>query len=784
MFHINKDKSLLIEDKIKFNYEGTIDFLSNNGYTRVSTINHLGEFSVKGDVIDIFAKDYQSPIRINIFGNDIETIHIFDVNSKKNLSKIKRLIIKPHNELSFNKNKRKVTAETFLTDISSFDIGDLITHIDHGIGKFHGLRTLSILDSEHDCIEIRYLNEDKLFIPVENIELLSKYGGKTTIILDRLGASSWQLRKANAKNKIKDIAESLIKTAAERTLKSSIKFRTQEPYYSNFVKEFEHNETDDQNRAISDILRDLNRGIPMDRLVCGDVGYGKTEVAVRAAFNVALGGCQVAILVPTTLLARQHYETFKKRFKSSPIKVSQLSRLVKKDIANKTIEEVSSGKIDIIIGTHALLGNKIKFNKLGLLILDEEQHFGVAQKEKIKNIRLNIHVLSLTATPIPRTLEMSLVGLRDLSIISTSPLNRLDIDTKVLNFNLSIVKSAIENEISRKGQIFFVCPRISDIADAEEFLNKNIPNINYRIANGQMKPDDLEDVMMNFYNKDFDLLLSTSIIESGLDISNANTIIIYKADKFGTSQLHQLRGRVGRSEVKAYCYYTVSDIDMITDNARKKLDILKRLNSLGSGFQLASHDLDIRGSGNILGDEQSGHIKEIGLELYHRLLKEKITEIKSNGEDSSDTEWSPQINLGLTVLIPEKYMPNLNSRLHYYRKLAYSQSKEDLKYIREDIINQYGELPDAVNHLIQITDLRITCKEINVEKIDLGSKGMNIKFRNNKFDKSNELVSFITKNSDKLKMRSDQSLLYRFNEINQLNNIKIAFQFIDEIAVL
>ena len=328
--HVSKDKSLLIENKLKFNYEGTIDFLSDNGYTRVSTINHLGEFSVKGDVIDIFPKDYQDPIRINIFGNDIETIYTFDVNSKKNLSKISRLIIKPHDELTFNKNKRKITAETFLTDISSFDIGDLIVHIDHGIGKFHGLKTLSILDSDHDCIEIRYLNDDKLFIPVENLELLSKYGGKTTIILDRLGASSWQFRKANAKNKIKDIAESLIKTAAKRSLKISKKFRTQEPYYSNFVKEFEHSETDDQNRSISDILQDLNRGIPMDRLVCGDVGYGKTEVAVRAAFNVALGGRQVAVLVPTTLLSRQHYETFKKRFKSSPNQSCSIIKISKK----------------------------------------------------------------------------------------------------------------------------------------------------------------------------------------------------------------------------------------------------------------------------------------------------------------------------------------------------------------------------------------------------------------------------------------------------------------------
>ena len=780
----SSEKSLLIEDGIPFNYEYTINYLSDNGYARVSTINHLGEFSVKGDVFDIYPNNFNEPVRINIFGEDIESIHSFDVISKKNISTINRIILTPHDEGVFNKNKRVITAESFLTDISSFDIDDLIVHVDHGIGKFHGLKTLSILESDHDCIEIRYLNNDKLFIPVENIELLSKYGGSTTVILDRLGASSWQLRKANAKNKIKDIAGTLIKTAAERLLRTAHSFKTQEPYYSNFVKEFEHNETDDQTRSISDILHDLNKGSPMDRLVCGDVGYGKTEVAVRAAFNVAMEGFQVAILVPTTLLCRQHYETFTKRFKSSPIKIGQLSRLVKKAEVNKTMDDITNGSVDIVIGTHALLGNKIKFKNLGLLILDEEQHFGVAQKEKIKNMRSDIHVLSLTATPIPRTLEMSLVGLRDLSIISTSPINRQDIQTEVVSFNNQLIKDAIENETQRKGQIFFVCPRISDLDEAEDFLKKYTPNVKYRIANGQMKPELLEDVMMDFYNQDFDLLLSTSIIESGLDVSSANTIIIFKADKFGTSQLHQLRGRVGRSEIKAHCYFTVTDLDMITENASRRLNILKKLNSLGSGFQLASHDLDLRGSGNIIGDEQSGHIREIGLELYHRLLREKIDEIRSNGANSADTEWSPQISLGLSVLIPEKYMPNLNSRLHYYKKLAYAHTTEELGFIKEDIQNQYGNLPDAINHLIQITNLRITCKFLNIEKIDLGGKGMNIKFRNNEFAKTPELIHFISKNADKLKMRNDQSIVYKFTQKNKLMNISEAFNFVDDIANL
>ena len=778
------ENNLILESSGHFKYENYINFLSEIGYARVSTVNHLGEFSVKGDIIDIFPSEFKEPVRLSIFGDTIESINTFDLKTKLNKDTLNRVVVKPHDEINFNKRKREISANTFLTDISSFDIDDLIVHVDHGIGQFQGLKTLNILDSDHDCIEIRYQNSDKLFIPVENIELLSKYGGSLIIELDRLGASSWQLRKANAKNKIKDIAGTLIQTVAERELRSAKKFKTQEPYYSNFVNEFEHDETEDQNRSISDILHDLNRGVPMDRLICGDVGYGKTEVAVRAAFNVALSGYQVAVLVPTTLLCRQHFETFTKRFENTPIKIRQISRLVKSKDAKNIIEEVNNGEVDIIIGTHALLSEKIKFNNLGMLILDEEQHFGVTQKEKIKKIKSDIHVLSLTATPIPRTLEMSLVGLRELSIISTSPVNCKDIITDVMNFDASVISKAIKKEIERRGQVFIVCPRISDIAEVEDFLKSYCSGVRYKIANGQMKADDLEDVMMEFYNNEFSVLLSTSIIESGLDISTANTIIIIKADKFGTSQLHQLRGRVGRSNKEAFCYYTVPDLDLITDNASKRLDLLKRLNSLGSGFQLASHDLDLRGSGNIIGDEQSGHIREIGLELYHRLLREKISDLKNEDSLSNDSEWSPQINLGLTVLIPEKYMPNLNSRLHYYKKLAYALDKSELSFISDDIKNQYGELPESIEHLLKITNLRISCKSLNIEKIEMGQKGAVIKFRKNRFDKIPELISLIARKGDKIKMRQDESVVYKFFSNDKANNIKEITDFIGELVEL
>ena len=642
----------------KFDYEFTLNYLSTNGYVRVSSIREPGEFSVKGDVIDIFPSEFVKPIRINLFGNDIDKFEEFDLKTQKTIQKISRAIIRPFNEFAFNQGKRSIKADTFLSDLSSFEDNDLIVHANHGIGKFRGLKKLEVLGNSHDCIELNYFNDDKLYVPVENIELLSKYGGNNEYVqVDKLGNSHWQFRKASAKNKIKEIAEELIVIAAKRSLKKGKKYRIQEPYYSNFINEFEFQDTEDQVNATSDILADLSHGAPMDRLICGDVGFGKTEVALRGAFNVALNGAQVAIIVPTTLLCQQHYENFIKRFKNFPIKIGQLSRLVSASDTSSTLEKINNGELDIVVGTHALLSDKIKFKNLGMLIIDEEQHFGVSQKEKIKNLRSDLHVLSLTATPIPRTLQMSLVGLRDLSIISTAPLNRQSIATEVINFNEQDLTDAIQKELNRDGQVYYVCPRIKELKEVDDFLKKAMPELKYKIAHGQMSPKKLKNTMIDFYNNEFQLLLCTTIVESGLDLQKTNTMIIHNADKFGLSQLYQLRGRIGRSNIEAFCYYTVKDINGITENSFKRLSLLKKFNSRGSSFNLASHDLDMRGSGNIIGDAQSGHIKEIGLELYHRLLKDKIIELK-NDSDSIDNDWSPQLNLGLSVLIPEKYIQN------------------------------------------------------------------------------------------------------------------------------
>ena len=776
--------NLNINFESEFDYEYTLNYLSSNGYVRVSSIREPGEFSVKGDVIDIFPSEFAKPIRINLFGDKIEKFEEFELKTQKTIQQINRAIIRPFNEFAFNQGKRSIKADTFLSDLSSFEENDLIVHANHGIGKFRGLKKLEVLGNSHDCIELNYFNDDKLYVPVENIELLSKYGGNNEYVqVDKLGNSHWQFRKASAKNKIKEIAEELIIIAAKRSLKKGKKYRIQEPYYSNFINEFEFQDTEDQVTATSDILSDLSHGVPMDRLICGDVGFGKTEVALRGAFNVALNGAQVAIIVPTTLLCQQHYENFIKRFKNYPIKIGQLSRLVSASETSSTLEKINNGELDIVVGTHALLGNKIKFKNLGMLIIDEEQHFGVSQKEKIKNLRSDIHVLSLTATPIPRTLQMSLVGLRDLSIISTAPLNRQSIATEVINFNEKDLTNAIEKELERNGQIYYVCPRIKELQEVEDFLKKAMPELKYKIAHGQMSPKNLKNTMIDFYNNEFQLLLCTTIVESGLDLQKTNTMIIHNADKFGLSQLYQLRGRIGRSNIEAFCYYTVKDINGITENSFKRLSLLKKFNSRGSSFNLASHDLDMRGSGNIIGDAQSGHIKEIGLELYHRLLKDKIIELK-NDSDSIDNDWSPQLNLGLSVLIPEKYIPNLNTRLFFYRKLAYLNSNSELIEVKKEMEERFGLMPNEVNHLFKITELRILCKQLSVEKFDLGKKGLTIKFRNNKFDKTDKLIDFINLNKFDIKLRTDQTLVYNFSKINDKQRIYKAFSFAKELASL
>jgi transcription-repair coupling factor (superfamily II helicase) len=651
-------------------------------------------------------------------------------------------------------------AADFIAEVTSLAAGDLVVHVDHGIGRFVGLATIEAAGAPHDCLEIHYAAGDKLFLPVENIELLSRYGSEEAgVELDRLGGGAWQARKARLKQRIREMAAELIKIAAARQLHEAPRLSVGHGLYDEFCAGFPYEETDDQQAAIDQVLDDLGSGQPMDRLVCGDVGFGKTEVALRAAFATALNGKQVAVVVPTTLLARQHTKTFTERFRGFPIEVAQASRLVSSTEMAKVKQRLASGHIDIVIGTHALLGKKVAFKDLGLVIVDEEQHFGVAHKERLKQLRAEVHVLTLTATPIPRTLQLALTGVRELSIIASPPVDRLAVRTFVSPFDPLIVREALLREHYRGGQAFFVCPHIEDLADAKEFLEKNVPEVRFALAHGQMSSRVLEDIMSAFYDGKYDVLVSTTIVESGLDIPTANTLIVSRADRFGLSQLYQLRGRVGRSKTRAYALFTLPAGKRITHQAERRLKVLQSLDTLGAGFQLASHDLDIRGAGNLLGEEQSGHIKEVGFELYQQMLEEAVVSLKAGIAAPAAEQWSPQISIGTPVLIPEEYVGDLSVRLALYRRLAELEDDRSIDAFGAELVDRFGPVPKEVQHLLKIVAIKLLCRRANVEKIEAGPKGAVISFRDNSFANPEALVRFIRDQGPAAKVRPDMKVV-------------------------
>jgi len=651
--------------------------------------------------------------------------------------------------------------ENFISEVTSLTSGDLVVHVEHGIGRFIGLQTLEVSGAPHDCLELHYAAETKLFLPVENIELLSRYGSDSANVeLDRLGGTGWQTRKARLKNRIREIAGELIKIAAERMLHEAPKTPVQAGIYDEFCARFPYEETEDQLSAIQSTLKYLELGRPMDRLICGDVGFGKTEVALRAAFAVALDGQQVAVVVPTTLLARQHTQTFTERFKGFPVKIAQASRLVAGKELTQVKKELADGSIDIVVGTHALLGKSIKFRDLGLLIVDEEQHFGVSHKERLKQLRAEVHVLTLSATPIPRTLQLALTGVRELSIIASSPVDRLAVRTFVAPHDPLMIREALLRERYRGGQAFYVVPRIEDLAGVKDFLDKNVPEMKVAIAHGQMAPTVIEDIISAFYDGKYDILLSTTIVESGLDIPNANTLIVHRADMFGLAQLYQLRGRVGRSKLRAYALFTLPAQQKITVQAEKRLTVLQSLETLGAGFQLASHDLDIRGAGNLLGEEQSGHIKEVGFELYQSMLEEAIVNLKAGVAEPAADRWSPQITIGMPVLIPEDYVADLPVRLSLYRRLADLDTDEEIDNFAAELRDRFGVLPDEVRYLFKVAAIKAYCRRANVEKVDAGPKGAVVSFRDNSFAHPERLVSFIRQHGQAAKVRPDMKVVF------------------------
>jgi len=655
--------------------------------------------------------------------------------------------------------RRRRHFDQFIAEVSALAVGDHVVHVEHGVGRYDGLVTLDVAGAAHDCLRVLYDGGDKLFVPVENIEVLSRYGPADGLItLDRLGGVAWQTRKARVKQRIKAIAEELVRIAASRELNAGELLAPPQGLYDEFAARFPFPETDDQLKAIADVLTDLQSGRPMDRLICGDVGFGKTEVALRAAFIAALNGTQVAVVVPTTLLARQHFQTFQERFRGLPVRIEQLSRLVPPKQAKAVKAGLADGTIDLIVGTHAVLGKDVHFKHLGLMVVDEEQHFGVQQKERLKTLRAEVHVLTLTATPIPRTLQMALSGVRAMSIIATPPIDRLAVRTFVMPFDPVVVREAILRERFRGGQVFYVVPRIEDLPEVERTLRELVPEMRIAVAHGRMAPRVIEDVMTAFCDGAYDLLLSTTIIESGLDIPTANTLIVHRADMFGLAQLYQLRGRIGRAKQRAYAYLTLPPGKVLTDAAEKRLEVMQTLDTLGAGFTLASHDLDIRGAGNLLGEEQSGHVREVGVELYQQMLEDAVAEARG-GAAAAGEAWTPQITIGSSVLIPEAYVADLSVRLGLYRRLAILEDREAIDAFAAELIDRFGPLPAEVENLLDVVAVKQFCRIAGVDRVEAGPKGAVIGFRDNRFANPTGLVAFISRNAGTAKVRPDHRLV-------------------------
>ncbi len=710
--------------------------------------------------------------------------------------------------------KTKKLSSALIGESLGITFGELIVHRYHGIGRFEGLHNISAGNITNDFLKLSYFGGDNLFLPVEDINLITRYGADNPLIqLDKLGSSAWKNRSGKIRKRIKVAAEELIKIAALRHSKKAPILIAPYGEYEEFKAKFEFVETQDQLQAIEEIEEDLNKGAPMDRLICGDVGFGKTEVAMRAAFIAAKNEnkpYQVAIITPTTLLCRQHYNNFMQRFEGTGLKIAALSRMITPLRAKEIKKDLENGKIDIIIGTHSLLHKNIKFKNLGLVVIDEEQHFGVAQKETLKKFKNEVHILNLSATPIPRTLQMSLTGVKDLSLIATPPIDRIAIRSFVMDYDSVIVKEAILREFHRGGKIFFVVPRIKDLEEIHPKLEKLIPDIKIRTAHGQMSPSRLDKIMNDFYDNKFHLLLSTTIIESGIDIKDANTIIIHKSHMFGLSQLYQLRGRVGRGKIRAYAYLTTPPKRKLTDASTKKLQVMQTLDSLGAGFSIASHDMDIRGSGNILSDEQSGHIKETGVELYQDMLSEAIRELsydktqnishqptanansrhtsggspcrhpyyktQSYHKSSEDTMniggWQTQIKLKISLLIPEDYINDLGSRLSFYKRIGNIKSMEEREQLAIEIIDRFGKMPQEVNDLLEIAYLKYLCQKCNIEKLESKKDGILITFKDNHFDNPDKLLEMVFSSNNKIKLQTHQLLF-----IKKLNNSKDKLDF-------
>ncbi len=693
---------------------------------------------------------------------------------------------------SASKKSSKKKLQNILTEIDNIKEGEFITHKEYGVGIFEKIETLTVNEVAHDCLKINYDGGDVFYLPVENIDQIKKFGSDDAT-LDRLGSTAWQKRTAKLKDRIKDIAAKLIKISAKRAKAKTRAVVFEQESYDKFCKKFPYNETDDQQAAIDDAREDLESGKLMDRLICGDVGFGKTEVALRAAFMAAFdiedNSPQIAVISPTTILCKQHFQNFIERFRGMGLNIKQLSRLVKPAEAKKVKDGLADGSVNIVVGTHALLNKNIKFSNLKMIIIDEEQHFGVAQKEHLKSLKSNVHVLTLSATPIPRTLQMSMVGIKDLSLIATPPIDRLPVRTNVMPFDPIILRDALMRERFRGGLSFYVAPRIKDIEWISKQLTNIVPELKFQIAHGQMNPAKIDEIMNDFCDGKFDILLSTTIIESGIDIPIANTMIIHKADMLGLSQLYQLRGRVGRGKLRGHAYLTLDHRKKIKKHSVQRLDLLQNIETLGAGFTIASHDMDLRGFGNLVGDEQSGHIKEVGAELYNDMLQKAIEELQENEGKENDkaqnskpgiAEISPVINLGLSVLIPADYIDNSSLRLAIYRRAGELADDAEIEEFENEMIDRFGPIPKEFLNLLQMVRIKQELAKLKIAQLDSGPGGFSMKFANG-YDISEMVMSFIQKFPRHAKARPDNKLVYMV-KLNSKNIIEETKKLINNLG--
>ncbi len=678
--------------------------------------------------------------------------------------------------------RRSFVEHAAISHFKDLSEGDLVVHVDFGIGRYLGIEHLEVEGIGNDFLHIEYAQGDKLFLPVYRLGRVQKYiGAADGVALDRMGGTRWERTKERVKENLREMAGELLALYARREMAKGITYSPPDEIYRGFEEAFPFEETPDQERAIEDVIADMTRPRPMDRLVCGDVGFGKTEVAIRAAMKAVVDGRQVAVLVPTTLLAEQHLLSFKERMDEFGVRVEALSRFRSSKESKEILEDTAAGKVDVLIGTHRLLSRDVEFSRLGLLIVDEEQRFGVKHKEKIKTMRTHIDVLTLTATPIPRTLQMSLLGIRDLSIIATPPHNRLAVRTHVAKFSQSIIREAILRELSRGGQVFFVHNRVATVAEMAEQLKEIVPEARIGVGHGQMAEGALEKVMVDYVRGEINVLLCTSIVESGLDIPNANTIIVNRADLFGLSQLYQLRGRVGRGNTRAYAYLLVPGRRKLPDDAQKRLEVIQTYTELGSGFQVASYDLEIRGAGNLLSDDQSGHVAAVGLDLYTELLEEAIYDLR---DEEPEQALEPEVNIAVEAYVPDTYVPATSLRLMFYKRFSLARTQEELGAIYEEMVDRFGDPPEGVRNLRKVVEIKVDLRRIRAPRLDVGMSAVSVELDRSTPLNPAKVVDMVNASGGRWRLTSEMKLIYQLKVDESARPLKTARAVLDQLLSL